>query len=170
MSTRKTDLKLSSTHIRMGLRDVNEFIGVFARDQIPQHVGLPALLVVNTDKADEPGEHWIAIHLSRSRKAAFFNSFGLPPLSREVAEFLTLNSDALQYCNAVLQDANSVACGLFCIAFGRHMSRGGSLSTFVSLFTHRSGNVAARNDDIVRDILASDPTLDCKRELGLNAE
>jgi hypothetical protein len=71
----------------------------------------------------------------------------------------------LQYCNVCLQSADSTMCGYFCIAFGRHVARGGSLSSFVGLFTHRAGNVLTANDEIVSSILREDKTLKHKHLL-----
>ena len=38
---------------------MRRFDGVIACDRLPTK---PRLLVCNTDKSDEPGEHWIAIY------------------------------------------------------------------------------------------------------------
>lgn len=40
----------------------NYFKGVFSLDKIPKFITRrPATLVVNTDKASQPGTHWLAI-------------------------------------------------------------------------------------------------------------
>ena len=36
---------------------VENFIGVFARDQLPSKINWPSSLIVNTDKINERGEH-----------------------------------------------------------------------------------------------------------------
>ena len=130
-------MRLTATQITTALQDLKCFEGVFARDRLPLNVSKPALLVVNTDDSSEPGEHWVSVYTGVNNKAIFFNSFGLPPLSPEVIDFVARNATSLQYCNVVLQDAFSETCGYFCIAFGRHVAKGGTLSSFVSFFTHQ---------------------------------
>ena len=46
------------------------WLGTFAREQIPslQHEKRPFALVVNTDVAAEPGEHWLALYAPRGSK------------------------------------------------------------------------------------------------------
>ena len=58
-----------------------EFLGVLACDQLPKnHVcKFPAMLVVNTHPSNMPGEHWLAIYISKNKHGYFFDSFGNPP-------------------------------------------------------------------------------------------
>ena len=58
------------------------WLGTYARDQIPSLMNekRPFALVVNTDVAAGPGEHWLALYAHRdSFKIEMFDSFGLPP-------------------------------------------------------------------------------------------
>ena len=58
------------------------WLGTYARDQIPplEHERRPFALVINTDVAAGPGEHWLAVYAHRgSTKIEMFDTFGLPP-------------------------------------------------------------------------------------------
>ena len=58
------------------------WLGTYAREQIPplEHERRPFALVINTDVAAGPGEHWLAFYAHRgSTKIEMFDTFGLPP-------------------------------------------------------------------------------------------
>ena len=58
-----------------------QWLGTYARDQIPslKNEKRPFALVVNTDVAAGPREHWLALYTPRySLKIEMFDSFGLP--------------------------------------------------------------------------------------------
>lgn len=142
--------------IQARLESIPSFVGVFAADRLPDQVPIPCFLVANTDVSNEPGEHWIAIALMAGGSAVFFNSFGLPPLVPEIVTFIRRNApNHLKYSNIVLQDGNSESCGWFCIAFIEHLARGGTLESFVALFTHVRRNVGLKNERILAELVQS---------------
>ena len=58
------------------------WLGAFARDQIPdlKYQKRPFALVINTDVAVGPGQHWLALYGPRgSSKLEMFDSFDLDP-------------------------------------------------------------------------------------------
>ena len=55
----------------------HHFRGVFACDQLPkQYMPRPSALVINTDPADKPGQHWVAIYITRDGVGEYFDSYG----------------------------------------------------------------------------------------------
>lgn len=56
-------------------------MGVLACDQLTQtrSYKYPAMMIVNTQPSDEPGEHWLAIYITKHKHGYFFHSFGHPP-------------------------------------------------------------------------------------------
>ena len=36
-------------------------------------------MVLNTDPADEPGEHWVAVYIHEDGKGEYFDSYGMAP-------------------------------------------------------------------------------------------
>ncbi len=53
--------------------------GVFACDELPDVIIRPSVIVVNTDPAKRPGQHWICIYFDENLHGEFFDSFGAPP-------------------------------------------------------------------------------------------
>jgi len=56
-------------------RHVREFDGAYSRDTLLRH-DRPKLLVANTDPADRPGQHWIAMSIDRRGNGQYFDSLG----------------------------------------------------------------------------------------------
>ena len=56
-------------------------------DRINQCHG-SGVYICNTDPSDIPGQHWIAIALSKAGVGEYFDSVGLPPLKQEFSTFL----------------------------------------------------------------------------------
>ena len=68
---------------------------VCSRDLLPQLKPSDVrAYIVNTDKSDQPGEHWIAIYFYNDKKAFYFDSYGIPPLHNDITTFLERNSSA----------------------------------------------------------------------------
>lgn len=55
------------------------FIGVYPADQMPSNYPIPCCFVANTDPANLPGQHWIAINCPINGSVEYFDSFGEPP-------------------------------------------------------------------------------------------
>jgi hypothetical protein len=56
------------------------FKKVIAIDQLPKLTKLRnSAYVINADKHDKPGEHWIATFYDKRGKCDFFDSFGMGP-------------------------------------------------------------------------------------------
>ena len=55
---------------------VANFIGVFARDQLPTKIIWPSSLIVNTDKINESGEHWLGLFFDINGTCNFLTHWG----------------------------------------------------------------------------------------------
>ena len=57
------------------------WLGTYALDQKPQlkHERRTNALIINTDKALKPGEHWLAFYAPRDSTKIMFSLFKLPP-------------------------------------------------------------------------------------------
>jgi len=67
MNSRQID-RIISLHVR-------RFDGVYSSDELSQQRS-PKLLVANTNPADRPGEHWIAMSVDERGNRQYFDSFG----------------------------------------------------------------------------------------------
>lgn len=73
-------------------------------------------MVVNFDKADEPGTHWVAIYAQNKYHAEYFNSYG-ETAPQPIIDYLKRNfrSVTRQMCN--VQSYGSKVCGHYAIFF-----------------------------------------------------
>lgn len=92
------------------------FGGVLARDQLPIRAQHRAY-IVNLDQSSEPGSHWVAIYLSNNSPAEYFDSYGIPPVYREIKNFLDNNSIQWTYNSTCLQKYRTAMCGQYCAYF-----------------------------------------------------
>ena len=93
-------------------------IQVLPRDKLQKIDKRPAGVIINTDAANEPGEHWVAVYIGEDAVPIYFDSFGLPPLHEDIIKFLDLNSKSVwKYNLLTLQHPESRACGKYCIEF-----------------------------------------------------
>lgn len=92
------------------------FSGVFARDQLPKTVQYPCAMVLNTDPADEPGEHWVALYLDENCQGEYFDSYGIPPPPC-FKWYMKRHSTQWIWNQIPLQDVWTSACGHFCIYY-----------------------------------------------------
>ena len=84
------------------------FRGVYPIDGLPNRE--PGAYVINLDKHDEPGSHWVAV-FDDGKRVEYFDSYGLPPL---ISSFLGHNA---VYSSASLQPLYSNACGFYCVYY-----------------------------------------------------
>ena len=113
------------------------FRGVYPRDRLPLHVdGLeqPCAFIINTDGAAGAGKHWVAVWFDGYGRAAYFDSFGLPPIHPDIKHFILRHSHSYRFNPMLIQDVLSSACGLYVIYFIMQKSRGFSLKRLASIF------------------------------------
>jgi hypothetical protein len=119
------------------------FRGVFAADDIPLKLRLPAGIVVNTDPRDKKGQHWIAIFINKYNQITFFDSYGRPPQIQDHLNFINAQRGHLQYNRRKLQDTATSICGHYCCEFLLSCARGKTLKYFLKPFKNDN---SATND------------------------
>ena len=90
------------------------WLGVFARDQIPQDLEQqqrPFALIFNTDPADKPGQHWLALYGPKDGPLELFDSFALHP------SLYSFDAYSLVYSTTPLQSTSTATCGHYCLYF-----------------------------------------------------
>jgi len=107
------------------------FRGVHASDAIPSvSEPYPYALVVNTDKAGEPGEHWQAIWVLSPKKVEFFDSFGNEPkgnIKIFIQKFKKNEKNTIK-----LQKNFEISCGPYVIYYLINRFKGHSLQKIVN--------------------------------------
>lgn len=130
-----------TNEIDLLLSDINDFIGTFACNRIPDVIQRPAFFVVNTAPLPEKphrkiitGEHWVAIRLS-DHENEYFDSFGEPPSQPNIVEYLAKQGKVLQHSTQMIQHPLSDTCGVYCIDYVRERSNNVSFRKYLSFFT-----------------------------------
>ena len=122
------------------------FAGAFACNRIPLFLEPPFAIIINTDRDDKPGSHWIAINVSLNGHVEYFDSFGFPPLIPEIYNFLSRFDFCFCYNSVVVQHVNSIACGHFSIGFVLARLSGISFEDY--LFNFETDNLK-NNDKLI---------------------
>lgn len=109
--------------------------GVYPKDLLPAKIPeTPSAYVINTDTSRGPGKHCVAVYFAVSGKAEYFDSFGLPPLDKEIKAFIKRNSQSVSHNSRLLQNITSSACGLYVVYFVLGKSKGLSLQRLTTPF------------------------------------
>ena len=106
------------------LKGVQNFLGVYASDQIPLILdsSIPIFLIVNLDNSKLPGSHWIALRITFST-VEIFDSLGFNPqrwqnFPASILKFFSRYSYSHRfYASQRIQNDNSYTCGLYCVYF-----------------------------------------------------
>ncbi len=102
------------------------YLGTIASDQIdelPEEIELPAGFVMNTDKSDQPGTHWVSVFITPD-SLEYYDSSGHGPDKHVIEQFKRL-VERLQLPTLVKMKINKIAaqrassnnCGYFAIRF-----------------------------------------------------
>ena len=91
----------------------HNFIGTYPIDLFPFKTDIkkPYSMVINLSTSEEPGSHFIAMYISNN-KIEYFDSYGLPPISYRILEFI--NNNNYIHNNLTIQNMNSTHCGYYC--------------------------------------------------------
>ena len=99
------------------------FGGIYPRDRLPSTLrNKPLGIIVNTHKAHQPGQHWVAFYLDRQGHMTYFDSYGLPPTHQEFIQFIKRHSPSYTY-NVKRVQGYDTTCGMYCLYFLLSMVR-----------------------------------------------
>ena len=140
----------TSTAIENYLKEQKGFLGCFAYNDLPPLPKLlPASMLINTHKKNQPGEHWLGLVLTK-HKCFYFDSFGVPIMEERIISYLQPKYKKVIINNECIQHFTSASCGLFCIAFIKNVKSKPSFESFISKFNLFD---ILKNDDIVLNLM-----------------
>lgn len=116
-------------------KHVKYFQGVYPIDLLPSTIIKPSIIIINLDKHYMPGSHWVALCISESGYADYFDSYGFPPFKHEIIAYLQRHSVSWKFNRHRLQGLTSNVCGHFCCLYAFHRAKGHSMTSFVNMFT-----------------------------------
>ncbi|CAC5380322.1 unnamed protein product [Mytilus coruscus] len=113
-------------------------VTVCSADDLPTYLSdRPRMFVVNTDKCDQKGSHWVAFHFPASDPPEFFDSLGQLPETYKHYFRNLLIVNGPQYCvvNNRIQPDDSETCGLYCIYYVKLRCRGLKMEDILNNFS-----------------------------------
>lgn len=131
-----TRLALADPQMKRG------FGGVYPKDKLPHSRRHYQSFVVNTHPSTKRGEHWQAVYFDKHNHAHFFCSFGNPPIA-QVKNFIIRNCISFDFNPHQYQHNRTTSCGLFCLFYLWHRTRGLPISQL------RIADVCA-NENLIR--------------------
>lgn len=102
--------------------NINNFRGVFLRDELPKRPRTTECGILNLDDSSGSGTHWVA-WMKHANEKLYFDSFGLTPPT----ELLRYLRSPVYYNTERIQPDNEVFCGHLCLYVLSNTTR---LSTF----------------------------------------
>ena len=129
---------MNTLEIASRLTHLKCFKGVYPKDLLPQKVykERPIAFVINTDKSDKPGEHWVALVIDKNNIAEYFDSFGFSPICCEIRSLLFKNKiSSITYNKYQIQSYLSLTCGVYCILYIEMRCNNSSFRQFINLFS-----------------------------------
>jgi hypothetical protein len=125
------------------------FLGVFARDKLPNEIKWPSTLIINTDKSNQPGEHWLAIYYDENGTCEFFDSYGFHPDFYNLTDYIKSTSKNFIFNSKTIQGIFSKYCGQYCVLFLLIRSRNFSMKYFLNFFNNNTIN----NDKLIEFLM-----------------
>ena len=102
-------------------------------EKIKPPLTYPAARVINTDKAENSGQHWVGAFITESA-TCFFDSYGFPPLEGTYKELFKISNAPIVYNKKCVQSLFTSSCGAFVVCFVYCLSNGYSFDKFLNLF------------------------------------
>jgi hypothetical protein len=120
---------MNTTQIHKVLsKHVKYFQGVYPKDRLPSTLIEHSIIVVNLDKHYMPGSHWVAVCISDSGYAEYFDTYGLPPYKLKIISFLQLHSISWPFNRHRLQGLTWNVCGHYCCIYALHRAGGQTMT------------------------------------------
>lgn len=110
------------------------FNGVYARDMLPKYLKYPSAIIVNTDKSNLSGQHWLAIYFDKDKNCEFFDSFGRSPKYYKFENYIKKHADKVKWNKKQIQGFNSSICGYYCVLFLLLKARNHEIRLFLKNF------------------------------------
>ena len=121
-------------YMRLDEKIRDQFYGVYSLDLIPKKLPIPSLVIVNLDYSTDKGSHWVVLHRVNNEVVEHFDSAGKQP-KRDIVNNLFSNALSYKYNNKRVQNYQTDTCGLFCLYYGYHSSRGRTMQSILSDFS-----------------------------------
>ena len=127
------------------------YIGCLACDQLPETFPDYSLAIVNLDKIQNPGLHWIVCASLDNNRSLYIDSFGRPLKNKYIYNSLKNRGKPIVHNNVPLQHFLSQYCGFFSIFFCYFLARNFSMEEI--LLNYFTPSKPIYNDLLVKNFI-----------------
>jgi len=136
-------MSTATSFINETLSYIKNYKGAYPSDAIPTFKLSSKgtnYVVINTDKREGSGEHWVCLAMDRS-KCQYFDSFGAHILESGIEKYVKkMGYNTYVYNSKSIQPFYSEKCGYYVIAFILAIESGESFKKFINQFTRIKDN------------------------------
>ena len=128
----KRHCTISTTQIDKFLsKHLKYFQGVYTIDLFPSTLTKPSIIFINLYKHYMRGSNRVAVCISESGYAEYFDSYALPPYKLEIIAFLQCHSKSWKFNRHKMQGLSSKVCGHYCYIYVLHRAKRQSMTCIV---------------------------------------
>lgn len=98
------------------MKNIKGFEGVYSSDNIPLLKKIKSSLILNFDKENEPGSHFIAVFLNRKKHLLYFDPLNLGFTPVNIALYINKYKKCFNLSQN-MQNYESSFCGFYCMLF-----------------------------------------------------
>ncbi len=120
---------------------------MYSRDNVPKVENKS--YIINLNKQDESGSHWVMIYNKLPEICIYFDSFAVSP-PFEIEKRLRFKGKDTIYNSYRIQHLESIMCGYFCIYFIEELDK---QRQFVDILADFSNLDFAANDKIISKLI-----------------
>lgn len=136
---------LSNVEINEYMKNINGYLGCFAKDMIPPKLKKNKAYICNFQNSNESGSHWVCC-INKKNVLYYFDSYGVVPIveiqnTKDKYNKILYNSYQIQPMDNV-----SVTCGFYCMFFVHEMLNNNK--DFIDL-VYEFGGDKEKNDDFI---------------------
>jgi len=111
-------------------------LGVFPFDVLPRPQSIPTCAILNLDRKNQPGSHWVAVFIDESGVGEYFDTYGRPPKKSQIKNYFKKHALDWKFNEKMIQSPYSSVCGQFCIYYLCHRIRGISMEEICDRFSN----------------------------------
>jgi hypothetical protein len=119
-------------------------------DRWPEPTRLPASYVINTDRARDKGQHWVAFFIDKDKSTDYWDSYGTAPVRKMYRWLRARKCDPIRYNRKMVQGFTARTCGAYCVYFLHMRAMGVPLDMITDTFINYQFDY---NDALVRALL-----------------
>lgn len=141
---------LTNIFLQKCLKHITDFKGVYSCDNVIRLKKRGECMIINFDRQNEPGSHFIAVFCENKFCISYFDSLNLKDIPKEIHDYIMSYSN-VHDSSKDFQNIFSTSCGFYCMLFLYSKSISSSYWNNVAKQLLKTNNF--QNDKICIDLL-----------------